>query len=210
MSPPGWPTSLAVITWQTVDRRRLARHVEAGTQWILSARSEVLPRSSQFGHDTQIVAWSYAEHTHSWIEPTALHVVALKSAGRAGHERTRDEHTEEAAQGGRGDAEPPVRARDPVADLALARTVEAHDVADHLAVEGDRPAGDRRVRELRFPAREEPGAVARILRGERRHVERLRVELVLEEALEIDWGHVPQDQRVHARRTRLLGGPTGT
>ena len=88
--PPGWPTSLAVIAWQTVDRQRLARQVEAGIEWILSARSEVLPRSSQFGHDTQIVAWSYAEHTHSWIEPTALHVVALKSAGRAAHERTRD------------------------------------------------------------------------------------------------------------------------
>ena len=88
--PPGWPTSLAVVAWQTVDSQRLARQVEAGIQWILSARSEVLPRSSQFGHDTQIVAWSYAEQTHSWIEPTALHVVALKSAGQAAHERTRD------------------------------------------------------------------------------------------------------------------------
>jgi hypothetical protein len=90
LAEPGWPTGLAVSAWLAAGGKRYARQVDMGVTWILSVRGEALPRSVEFGHDTQIVAWSYAEGTHSWIEPTALHVVALKAAGRSAHVRTRD------------------------------------------------------------------------------------------------------------------------
>jgi hypothetical protein len=89
-SSPGWPTSLAVLAWLAAGGKRYGRQIEAGVAWILAAKGEAVPRSSEFGHDTQIVAWSYAERTHSWIEPTALHVAALKAAGHSDHERTRE------------------------------------------------------------------------------------------------------------------------
>ena len=37
-----------------------------------------------------LVGWSWAEDTHSWLEPTALFAIALKSTEFAGHERTRE------------------------------------------------------------------------------------------------------------------------
>jgi len=87
---PAWPTSLAVLAWQTLEPQRYAGRIAAAVRWILSAHGETSPRSSEFGHDTEIAGWSYAEHTHAWIEPTALYVTALKAAGNSSHERTRD------------------------------------------------------------------------------------------------------------------------
>jgi hypothetical protein len=87
---PAWPTSLAVSAWKAIAPEQFGGRIERAVTWILSARGETTPRAVEFGHDTEIAAWSYAEATHSWIEPTALHVIALKAAGRGEHARTRD------------------------------------------------------------------------------------------------------------------------
>ncbi len=42
------------------------------------------------GHDTSIVAWPWVAETHSWIEPTAFSVLALKAVGLSDHRRVRD------------------------------------------------------------------------------------------------------------------------
>jgi hypothetical protein len=42
------------------------------------------------GHNTTLVGWPWIEETHSWIEPTAMHVLALKAVGQSGHPRTRE------------------------------------------------------------------------------------------------------------------------
>jgi len=42
------------------------------------------------GHDTTLQAWPWVEGTHSWIEPTAIGLLALKSSGLAGHPRCRE------------------------------------------------------------------------------------------------------------------------
>jgi hypothetical protein len=82
---PGWPTSLAVAAWCAVDRQRYAIPIEQGVAWLLANRGRPIPRSADFGHNTELVGWAYAENTHSWIEPTALAVVALTAAGQAAH-----------------------------------------------------------------------------------------------------------------------------
>jgi hypothetical protein len=58
--------------------------------WLLQSCGETAEDSADFGHNAQLVGWSYAEATHSWIEPTALAVAALKAAGQAAHARTRE------------------------------------------------------------------------------------------------------------------------
>src|SRR5205085_5895836 len=35
------------------------------------------------GHNTELVGWAYAEQTHSWVEPTAFAVLALKAVGKS-------------------------------------------------------------------------------------------------------------------------------
>lgn len=79
---PGWPTSLAVVAWVVVDRRRWEVPVQKGVAWLLAHRGKAIPRSEYFGHNSELVGWAYAENTHSWVEPTALAVLALVAAGR--------------------------------------------------------------------------------------------------------------------------------
>jgi hypothetical protein len=88
---PGWPTSLAVLAWVALNEagRRQTR-IDRGVGWIIAAHGETMPQPSEFGHNTEIAGWSYADKTSCWLEPTALHVAALKAAGRGGHARTRD------------------------------------------------------------------------------------------------------------------------
>ena len=81
-SQPGWPTSLAVVAWNAVDRRRWETSVRRAVDWLLSHRGKSIPRSEHFGHNSELVGWAYAENTHSWVEPTALAVLALAADGR--------------------------------------------------------------------------------------------------------------------------------
>ena len=87
---PGWPTSLAVLAWGQSDASQHRTAINRGIEWILSTHGKAIPVAEAMGHDTMLVAWPWAEGTHSWIEPTALHVLALKAAGQSAHERTRE------------------------------------------------------------------------------------------------------------------------
>jgi hypothetical protein len=79
---PGWPTSLAVVAWAAVDRPGYQVPVQRAVRWLLAHRGKSIPRSEAFGHNSELVGWAYAENTHSWVEPTALAVLALCAAGR--------------------------------------------------------------------------------------------------------------------------------
>jgi hypothetical protein len=90
---PGWPTSLAMLAWHTVataggphQDERIAR--AAG--WLLAHRGRAIERSDNFGHNSELVGWAYAEGTHSWAEPTALAVMALAAAGQHEHAATQE------------------------------------------------------------------------------------------------------------------------
>jgi hypothetical protein len=94
---PGWTTGLAVLAWQILAQpddasaAADAKCVARGVEWILAASGLPLGEvSADFGHDVRLVGWSYAEGTHSWIEPTAISVAALKAAGHSDHPRTRE------------------------------------------------------------------------------------------------------------------------
>ena len=92
---PRWPTSLAVLAWLKAaggsnvgGSYRTA--IERAVAWILTQQGETYDRTKAAGHDPTLVAWPWVEGTHSWIEPTALHVLALKAAGLSAHPRVRE------------------------------------------------------------------------------------------------------------------------
>jgi hypothetical protein len=91
---PCWPTALAMLLWHSVDRRATATQfrdpLRKATEWTLADHGKAAPRSTQFGHDSTLIGWSWAPDTHSWLEPTALFVLALKAVGHAQHPRTRE------------------------------------------------------------------------------------------------------------------------
>ncbi len=88
---PCWPTSLAILLWQALgDNERYGRPASRAIDWALVDHGEARPRQQYVAHDTTLVGWSWAAHTHSWLEPTAMFVLALKAAGQALHPRTRE------------------------------------------------------------------------------------------------------------------------
>lgn len=91
---PQWPTSLAMLAWQTVDRSlgttAYADSIARALEWTLNSRGTTTERKRQIGHDTSLVGWSWAANTHSWLEPTAFFVLALRAIGRGEHTRARE------------------------------------------------------------------------------------------------------------------------
>src|SRR5215475_7566811 len=73
---PFWPTALAILAWQP----SLSSHdaVRRAVQFLLNTTGVQFPRTSDspFGHDTFLRGWPWVAGTHSWIEPTALAVMA--------------------------------------------------------------------------------------------------------------------------------------
>ena len=89
---PGWPTGLAVLAWTVVGAERATwrEYAERGVSWLLTAEGKTSERSPGMGHDTTLRGWSWAEGTHSWIEPTVFGLLALERTGHADHPRARD------------------------------------------------------------------------------------------------------------------------
>ncbi|MEM6328782.1 MAG: hypothetical protein AAF790_00885 [Planctomycetota bacterium] len=89
---PAWPTSLAILAWQTYDAHAQGKHyqanIDAAVAWALNTSGRTVERKPQIGHDTTLVGWSWAPDTHSWLEPTAMFIRALYAAGHATHPRT--------------------------------------------------------------------------------------------------------------------------
>jgi hypothetical protein len=91
---PCWPTALALLAWSAAARggggTAWSSCIGRAQDWICRLRGETQGRSDDVGHDSTLVAWPWVEGTHSWIEPTALHVLALKAVGQAHHRRVRE------------------------------------------------------------------------------------------------------------------------
>ena len=89
---PGWPTSLAVLAWN-LPNAAPAPFAEASCRavdWLMSIAGETSAQTEYTGHDTTIRGWPWVVGTHSWIEPTAMSVLALKTVGLANHPRARE------------------------------------------------------------------------------------------------------------------------
>ena len=87
MGSAWWPTPLAVLAWKKAGG--FDSEASAAVNFLLDASGRHLPKEkdSPVGHDTSIRGWSWIENTHSWIEPTAMSILALKANGNGRHDR---------------------------------------------------------------------------------------------------------------------------
>jgi hypothetical protein len=83
-----------MLAWRAMESTAsafgFAKHIERAATWSLAARGKTAPRSSHVGHDTELVGWSWAADTHSWLEPTCMFVMGLRAAGFNDHPRVRE------------------------------------------------------------------------------------------------------------------------
>jgi hypothetical protein len=92
---PQWPTALAVMAWRAFDAAatepKYTVASQAAINWMLTLKGKPAERSGDaVGHDTTLIGWPWVESTHSWLEPTAWAVLALKSCGMGAHPRARE------------------------------------------------------------------------------------------------------------------------
>lgn len=94
---PTWPTAVAMLAWQAflqsspfLGEVPWDMHLQQATDWLLDQGGKTQPRQPAFGHDPSIQGWPWVQGTHSWVEPTAWSVIALKRRGLADHARCRD------------------------------------------------------------------------------------------------------------------------
>ena len=87
---PRWTTPLVILLWSVTERGRESRH--KAVEWLLTQRGTTWEPTgeSPYGHDTRIAGWAWVDETHSWLEPTAMAVLALRRVGSADHVRTCD------------------------------------------------------------------------------------------------------------------------
>jgi hypothetical protein len=85
-----WPTSLAILAWHGVAQHRGSQ--EKAAQFLIEY-SEIQTQETQkeiVGYDTTLRGWSWTADAFSWVEPTALAMIALRVAGYEDHPRVQD------------------------------------------------------------------------------------------------------------------------
>lgn len=89
---PGWATPYAALFWKALGAHE--GRVRSASGWLLGQKGRTLDRADDpnkvAGHDTTLVGWPWVDDTHSWLEPTALAVLALGRVGLGDHPRVRE------------------------------------------------------------------------------------------------------------------------
>ncbi len=83
-----WPTSLALLAWNT-DKRFENERIKA-TQFLLESKGRVLEKQPEMiAHNVKLPGWPWVDGTYSWVEPTSMAVLALKAQGQGEHPRVK-------------------------------------------------------------------------------------------------------------------------
>jgi hypothetical protein len=85
-----WPTSLAIFAWHQSPEHR--KNQARAADFLLRTSGTHFPRAanSPSSHDSNIKGWPWIADTHSWAEPTALALMALKIAEYGDHQRVKE------------------------------------------------------------------------------------------------------------------------
>lgn len=85
-----WPTALSILAWQNSSASQFAQ--SRAVRFLLESTGIHFPRKpdSPWAHDTILRGWPWIGATHSWIEPTALCVMALRVTDHAQHSRVNE------------------------------------------------------------------------------------------------------------------------
>lgn len=87
---PAWTTSLAILAWVACGETEFRIAIQRAIEWALAHHGKPADPQPEIGHDPRLVGWSWADDTHSWMEPSAMFALALKAAGLNNHPRTRE------------------------------------------------------------------------------------------------------------------------
>jgi hypothetical protein len=86
---PCWPTPYGVLLWAALGGYQTQR--ERAVQWLLDQEGVAIPNLATpertVGHDTALIGWPWVADTHSWLEPTAVAILALRREGKVNHPR---------------------------------------------------------------------------------------------------------------------------
>lgn len=86
-----WPTSLAALAWHGeapfADAESRALGFLLGSGGVCWGER---PDEAEMAVDPRLRGWSWVTGTFSWVEPTALAVMALAAAGHSGHPRVKE------------------------------------------------------------------------------------------------------------------------
>lgn len=89
---PCWTTPYALLFWNALPGFEKARRRAA--TWLLQQRGRTNSADSDpdhvIGHDGMLVGWPWVTDTHSWLEPTAISILALCREGHGDHRRVRE------------------------------------------------------------------------------------------------------------------------
>jgi hypothetical protein len=85
-----WVTPLAILAWHQAADCREAQARAIHFLLTSTGRHWQRPADAPYGHDTSLKGWSWIADTHSWVEPTALAVLALRITGWGEHARVRE------------------------------------------------------------------------------------------------------------------------
>ncbi len=89
---PGWMTPYAILFWKALGQHE--SQARSAAQWLLRQKGRPLDPGDDpkkiAGHDTSLIGWPWVNDTHSWLEPTALAVLALDRVGLGDHPRVRE------------------------------------------------------------------------------------------------------------------------
>ena len=85
-----WPTPLAILAWQaSTDYKKEQSKAVKFLLDFSEIQNSALPEHI-FGHDGTIKGWPWIARTNSWVEPTALALIALQAVQLQTHERAQD------------------------------------------------------------------------------------------------------------------------
>ncbi|WP_237722429.1 prenyltransferase/squalene oxidase repeat-containing protein [Singulisphaera acidiphila] len=89
---PCWTTPYALLFWNALPGFEKAR--QRAATWLLQQRGRTNSADSDpdhvIGHDPTLVGWPWVTDTHSWLEPTAISILALSREGYGDHPRVRE------------------------------------------------------------------------------------------------------------------------
>jgi hypothetical protein len=82
-----WPTALSILAWQGSPASQSAQ--TRAVRFLLESTGIHFPRKADapWAHNTILRGWPWIDNTHSWVEPTALCVMALRASGQGQHDR---------------------------------------------------------------------------------------------------------------------------
>jgi hypothetical protein len=81
-----WPTALAILAWH--GWRSPGDAQARALDFLVRTSGGTVPTLKDVvGHDGSIPGWPWIANTHSWVEPTALGLIALRVGDRPSHAR---------------------------------------------------------------------------------------------------------------------------